>query len=761
MDMNDKTPWSFVGENSSVTFRNLRKNDLGGVIFGCKHNTMAECLSKQIFGLPYSDISYVRNIGAGLPLFLFNYSDRRLHGIYEAATDGQLYIDAYAWTDAGAERTPFPAQVYIRIKTQCQPLTEDQFKKTIEDNYYASQLFWFELDHAQTRDLISLFKPSPSPMNRMLTPSLPRTAWKAIITGEHLNSKSSMPQKSVNSSKDTVSEPNSNWNDIVTRDHLNIDASRPQKNVNPPINMVNGNKFAPLHCNGNIKHASSVKASSTDHEEMHSRETVSDWEELIEDAEKRSGQGAFRQSDGANQTSHKLQSSNDGLVSEEERVLRMLKELAAHRERKISSSKHNTVDNVAPYDPGNSHETNGQIDESSFEAEEKDSSTGPDVDQGNNDVEVEKKGSSTGPDVHHGSNEAAKISRALDVTEKNAEIDSDQEVLQLKNLVVRDAGHSIQSLKDRVQVAKSKVDSSNALVGSSLDTAVAQCLDLGGVIYLIGGSDGHSSLASLDSFSPSLDTLTPLKSMRLARSYVTAVALDGIIFVIGGGDDGSWFDTVEYYDRRNDEWALCPSMLCEKGQLGAAALDGKIFVIGGRDEKECFSDVEMFDPVVGKWLKHQPMIWRRFAHSVAELNGAIYAVGGYNEYEYLRSAEKMDPRERYWIELPSMKTRRACHSMTVFNEKLYCMGGYDANEMVSSVEIYDPRINSWMMGEPMKCSRGFAAAAVLDDSLFAIGGAVGSQEFVNTVECYKEGAGWTTNDWKAIANRSHFSAVVL
>ncbi|KAJ6806397.1 uncharacterized protein M6B38_174300 [Iris pallida] len=526
--------------------------------------------------------------------------------------------------------------------------------------------------------------------------------------------------------------------------------------------MVNGNKFALLHCNGNVKHASSIKASSTDHEGMHSRDAVSDWEELIEDDEKKSGPGAFPQSDGADQTFHKLQSGNDGLVTEKERVLRLLKELAADRERKRSSSKHNTVDNVAPYDPGNSCETNGQVDESSFEAEKKVSSTGPDVDRENNDVEAEKKDSSTGPDVHHGNNdvEAAKISPALDVTEKNAEIDSNQEVRQLRNLLM-DAGHSIQSLKDRVQVAESKIDSSNALVGSSLDKAVAHSLDLGGVIYLIGGSDGHSALASLDSFSPSLDTLTPLKSMRLARSYVTAVALDGIIFVIGGGDDGSWFDTVEYYDRRNDEWALCPSMLCEKGQLGAAALDGKIFVIGGRDEKEGFSEVEMFDPVVGKWLKHQPMIWRRFAHSVTELNGAIYAVGGYNEYEYLRSAEKMDPREGYWIELPSMKTRRGCHSMTVFNEKLYCMGGYDANEMVSSVEIYDPRINSWMMGEPMKCSRGFAAAAVLDDSLFAIGGAVSSQEFVNTVECYKEGAGWTTNDWKAITNRSHFSAVVL
>jgi len=30
--------------------RNLRDDELGGVIFGCKNNTMNECLSKQLFG---------------------------------------------------------------------------------------------------------------------------------------------------------------------------------------------------------------------------------------------------------------------------------------------------------------------------------------------------------------------------------------------------------------------------------------------------------------------------------------------------------------------------------------------------------------------------------------------------------------------------------------------------------------------------------------------------------------------------------------
>jgi hypothetical protein len=30
--------------------RNLRENQLGGVIFGCKHDTIEECFRKQLFG---------------------------------------------------------------------------------------------------------------------------------------------------------------------------------------------------------------------------------------------------------------------------------------------------------------------------------------------------------------------------------------------------------------------------------------------------------------------------------------------------------------------------------------------------------------------------------------------------------------------------------------------------------------------------------------------------------------------------------------
>lgn len=36
--------------NGSITARNIQSKDLSGVIFGCTHHTIQECLDKQLFG---------------------------------------------------------------------------------------------------------------------------------------------------------------------------------------------------------------------------------------------------------------------------------------------------------------------------------------------------------------------------------------------------------------------------------------------------------------------------------------------------------------------------------------------------------------------------------------------------------------------------------------------------------------------------------------------------------------------------------------
>ncbi|XP_074324560.1 uncharacterized protein LOC141661448 [Apium graveolens] len=151
----------FVESNCSAPARNLTKSDLGAVVFGCKSHTLKECYLKELFGLPASHFAYVKKITPGLVLFLFNYSDRTLHGIFEAASPGQMNINPHGWTDHGTEFSPYPAQVKVRINKRCCTLTENQFKLIIIMNYYERSHFYFELDQSQTSNLVSLFTSLP------------------------------------------------------------------------------------------------------------------------------------------------------------------------------------------------------------------------------------------------------------------------------------------------------------------------------------------------------------------------------------------------------------------------------------------------------------------------------------------------------------------------------------------------------------------------------------------------------------------------
>ncbi|KAI0519986.1 hypothetical protein KFK09_007451 [Dendrobium nobile] len=94
------------------------------------HNdTRKEDLKNQLFCLPRRFCDSVRAITPGLPLFLYNYTTRRLHGIFEAASFGGSNIDPTTWKDFKCKgESMFPAQVRIRPRKICELLEEHAFR---------------------------------------------------------------------------------------------------------------------------------------------------------------------------------------------------------------------------------------------------------------------------------------------------------------------------------------------------------------------------------------------------------------------------------------------------------------------------------------------------------------------------------------------------------------------------------------------------------------------------------------------------------
>ncbi|PNT65591.1 hypothetical protein BRADI_4g44780v3 [Brachypodium distachyon] len=767
-----KSSWSQVvtgrPTNLFASARNLHPQDLGAVIFGCTNSTIAECHSRQLFGLPRAHLSYVQNITEGLPLFLFNYDDRKLHGIYEAASNGKFCPESNAWTYNGSEKTSYPAQVAMRVRMWCIPLEESKFRNAIIGNYYQKMpavpgqkphFFRFELDHTQTRALMVMFTPSPSPI-KFWTPPV---AQLAQTGSEHLREPTPPPvwaQKTEGNNELKSEKVLVSYADMVKQNKLesegvgmgDVDDQRnndlkPKKVLLSYADMVKQRKFE-VHGIGmgdvDDEHASSSKESSDGFDDLDCKETPPEREDHALSSEAVEVQ---------------QQSIQEGNGLSFTLVLQKLKALSVQQLSSDPYAYGAGTEHIDAYGCKDMQEIKDVFIEGHSSLPE------------NLDTDIDQlswgHSSSLLQGLDYESYSEAKLidvvkelSERIEATEKKQAC-SNKEIKYLQGVNDR-LLKRVADLKDTVKNLNSKIDPLS--LDDSLNQFVEECLGSEDVIYLTGGFDGISFLSSLDSFSPSLDILTPLKPMTVGKSYASTVALDGKIFVLGGGDGACWFDTVDCYDRRHDDWTPCPALTHEKGSLAGVCLYGKIYAFGGGDGIGCFSDVEMFDPAQGKWIKCQPMLEKRFALAGAELNGAIYAVGGFNGIQYLSSGERLDPREPNWNMLPMMSTGRGCHTVAVLDEKIYSIGGYDANAgaMVATVEFFEPRMPSWVMVEPMNYTRGYHSSAVLGGSIFTFGGVKGEADTIlDVVERYKEGCGWVNTGMKSIGRRCYCSAIVL
>ncbi|KAK8524669.1 hypothetical protein V6N12_029527 [Hibiscus sabdariffa] len=116
--------------------------------------TKKECLRRKVFALPSSQSHFVKQVKAGMILFLFEFERRELHGVFRACSDDAMNILPYAFSSSGKQ---FPAQVKITPMWYCRPLSENEFRDAIRENYFSKTKFNFGLSEDQVRRLLSLF----------------------------------------------------------------------------------------------------------------------------------------------------------------------------------------------------------------------------------------------------------------------------------------------------------------------------------------------------------------------------------------------------------------------------------------------------------------------------------------------------------------------------------------------------------------------------------------------------------------------------
>ncbi|KAL0910576.1 hypothetical protein M5K25_021574 [Dendrobium thyrsiflorum] len=141
-------------KHGKLNFVEKDYSNFAGAIFMSNRETKLECLRRKLFGLPLSKSKFLKQVKAGMILFLFEHEERKLYGVFEATSDGALNIIPDAFRSTGQS---YPAQIIFKRIWMCKPLCEDEFRSAIEENYYSPNKFHFGLSYEQVINLIHLF----------------------------------------------------------------------------------------------------------------------------------------------------------------------------------------------------------------------------------------------------------------------------------------------------------------------------------------------------------------------------------------------------------------------------------------------------------------------------------------------------------------------------------------------------------------------------------------------------------------------------
>ncbi|VFQ91006.1 unnamed protein product [Cuscuta campestris] len=607
-------------------FRNLRSGQLGGVIFGCKNETIRECLHAQLFGLPFPHFSYVKNIVQGLPLFLFNYSDRRLYGIFEAAGDGRMNINPYAWTSNGSERTQFPAQVPVRVRLQCQPLSEDQFKPIIFDNYYTNNHFWFELDHSQTSKLMSKLSShaiAPGSFNLQN-----KNNWKIRSHGLPSDGMREETGKLKLLDLDNAyAESHDSSGELVSDDYLFLNGDN-QPNYVPEGNLLNED----------VEHG-----------------TFLEHKEVFDDLNEKNDESSFDSTTYPSVIAQLIQGMKELNTFKEEQKQKVdfLEQKLAEAEQEIQDLKSRCMKLELASDPSLPHidETMNRSDDA-YDLDPEDS--------------IYLVGGYDGEallsslDLYSPSNDVIQSFQPMNSARCYAATTKLNGELYVfgggTGCVWYDTVESYDPAKNVWNVHPSLNKEKGSLAGATLNDK----------IFSIGGGNGRDCFSDVEMYDLHVGRWILTRSMLKERFALAGAELNGALYAVGGYDGVNYLKSAERFDPREHSWTRIESMSTERGCHVLVTMDEKLYAIGGFDGSAMVASTEVYDPRLGKWMPGQAMNQSRGYLAAAVMKDSIFAIGGVRCGEDIVETVEVYKEGEGWHEKSSGAIGMRCFGSAIF-----------------------------------------------------------------------------------------------
>lgn len=239
----------------------------------------------------------------------------------------------------------------------------------------------------------------------------------------------------------------------------------------------------------------------------------------------------------------------------------------------------------------------------------------------------------------------------------------------------------------------------------------ATTLQSGQVLVVGGMENGGQSLASVELFDPSNNTVQEFGSLAQPRTSHTATLLGDGRVLVAGGYNGEYLASLEVFEPSAKRFRPAGSLVeARSGQTATLLPDGRVLFVGGVGRGWTYlRSAELYDPETGRSESVGAIKVPREGHTGTLLgDGRVLVVGGHSgrrpNLQVYASTEVFDPRTRRFETAGALATARHKHdAIRLTDGRVLVIGGADRTDRIhyATTEIYDPRTASFAQGPSM------------------------------------------------------------
>ena len=281
-------------------------------------------------------------------------------------------------------------------------------------------------------------------------------------------------------------------------------------------------------------------------------------------------------------------------------------------------------------------------------------------------------------------------------------------------------------------------------------------------VVIAGGGNKKGALNSVEMFSLTNGTWTPLKEMKECRQGASSVVHNNHIFISGGNTGGfNWSKSVEKLSLNavqvdlSTAWENVPVQLPRRlwGHC-SVVYNKRLIIIGGYDADEgdysdSITEISLVPPYTSKLLATMPQ--KRGYHSVVIFGDKILIVGG-----TVTSASKSALRCVVMYDITKKECQELAplpypvhHMATVKwgDDNVMILGGVDSNnQTLNKVLMYNIKTQKSHELPNMKYVRRGSVAAVVTDTVIVMGGKDEKRNDLKSVEGFR----FDRNSWEEL-----------